>query len=201
MSLLYFPAQASSSGGVWTFISKNSVSSGTSSLEITSGIDSTYPVYKILAWNIQLDNNGAFGYQVSTDTSGHSYGKTATSANYDAFNYTDGGSGGPGLRILSESSDASTALIKIGCNADGDEDADASGSLEMTISNPSDTSGKFKVIDVVTAASAYGGGGYARRYISAAYIDCGTSALTAIEFKPASGTFEGVFALYGLKDS
>ena len=184
------------------FISKNTVSAGTSSLEITSGIDSTYPVYKILAWNIQLNNNGAFGYQVSTDTSGHSYGQTTTSVNYDAFNYTTGASGGPALMIRgSDTNNASTNLIKIGCNSDGSTDSDSSGSLEMVISNPADTSGKFKVVDVVTAASGEGGGQYARRYITTAYIDCGTSALTAIEFKPASGTFEGVFALYGIKDS
>ena len=83
MSLLYFPAQASSSsdGGSLTYISKNTSSAATSSA-FTSDIDSTYTSYIFQIQGIHFNTDSVqFQFQFSTD-GGTSYGVEAVSFMY-----------------------------------------------------------------------------------------------------------------------
>ena len=177
------------------FISKATASSA-SGLEITSDIDSTYPIYKIFASNLitSVGSGPIFTFQVSDD-GGTTYGIAATSVVVDVHHYQTGSSAGP-QRQTGEMLANSTGNIPLGIGTNSTGHA----GFEMTIYDPSDTTAQYKMIDCI-AATCNDGTDYVRRYTTTVMVNAGTSAVDAIKFVPTSGTFSGVFTLYGMKDS
>ena len=178
------------------FISKSTASSA-SSLEITSGIDSTYPIYKIYGNDIITSASAGpkLGYQVSVD-GGSSYGQTATTVNYDLVAYASAASGEHATQQTGEVYHGSTGLQTIGIGTGSTGHA----GFEMTFYSPSLTSANYKMFDCICTVSN-DAAAYVRRFVTATMFNVGTNDIDAIEFKTSSGTFDGVFTLYGIKDS
>jgi len=172
------------------FISKLTVETGSSSAEFTSGIDSTYRIYKIFG-SAYRDATTATGlaYQVSTD-GGTSYGVTTSTTLFHSYNYYND-AGNDLTNVGVESYVATTNFMRFAPTG--------WGGFEMTILDPANTSVDRKTIQVV----AYGDGDH-DDYVNQKY-STGTvatsSAIDAIKFQPSSGNFEAVICLYGLKDS
>ena len=190
-------ASASSNGGStddMIFISKQTASSA-SSLEFTSGIDSTYPIYKIFATDIitSATSGPQLGYQASTD-GGASYGISATTTNFDLL--SNATSGQHAVQQTSECFHSSTALQTIGIGTDTTGHA----GFEMTFYSPSLTSANYKLFDVI-ATVCNDGVSYIRRFMTTTMFNAGTNDIDALKFSTASGTFSGTFLLYGIKDS
>ena len=172
------------------FISKLTVAAGSSSAEFTTGIDSTYRIYKIFgsAYRDATTTTG-LAYQVSID-GGTSYGVTTTTTLFESYNYYD--SSGNTLRNQpAESYVATTNFMRFAPTG--------WGGFEMTLLDPANPSVDRKSIFVV----AYGDADhddYVNQKQSAATVAT-SSAINAIKFQPSSGNFEAVICLYGLKDS
>ena len=79
-------------GGAWNFISKTTAS-GDATIDITSGIDSTYKTYVITLNNIHPEgDNRNFRFNLSED-GGSNYNVTKTSTSFVAY-HSEGGAGG-----------------------------------------------------------------------------------------------------------
>jgi hypothetical protein len=199
MSLLYFPAQASSasSGGALTFISKSTVSGTPSSIEFTSGIDSTYETYMFLLEGITNDSTldgsqSVLQLDVSSD-GGTSYGinaYSATSANYSI-------NGGQALSYLSalDSVNSTNPVSLSGYGETGDTGYNNSGTVYLH--NPtSSTLTKYAVGRI-----SYKNSGGVGDLLSAARFDY-SSDIDAVKFKLSTGNFTaGSISLYGVKTS
>jgi hypothetical protein len=118
--------------GKMTLISSQTAS-GSASISFTSGIDSTYPIYRFEFINIHPSNNGtAFQFNMSID-GGSNYNVTKTTTYFLPYhNEADNSSG----LIYSASSDLaqSTAFQRIILNIGNDNDQSGSGEFPFLIS-------------------------------------------------------------------
>ena len=184
-------------GSNMRLISTHSIENG-ASIQITSGIDSTYDVYlfKFIAINPQSDSTGvdsngtSFTFQVSTN-GGTSYGTAITSTNFVATQST-GGANARYEHVTAGDLAQGTAYQPLGLYVGSETDECISG--ELYLYAPSDTTfvkhfqGKFSNI----SSSAY-----IRNPFVAGYINS-TSAVDAIDFKMATGEFNGTIKMYGI---
>ena len=182
---------SSGGGGVWNLIETLTASSD-STLDFTSGIDSTYDEYVIKYINIHPSVNGTtLQFNGSDDTSSHSYDITKTTTYFQTY-HNEGDSGttlgystgndlaqGTGFQILHQ----------IG------SDNDQAGCGKLWLFSPSDTTFvKHFMIDAQTADPD----DYSVRAFVAGYFNT-TAAITAIQFKTASGNIDsGTISLYGI---
>ena len=177
--------------GNLVFISRSTASSS-SSLSITSGIDSTYKEYIFFIKNMHgsADDN-YLTFNLSAD-GGSNYNVTKTSTAFKAYheeagNYT-------GLRY--ETSDdlaQSTGYQYIGTMiANAGDDTSLSGYLHLF--DPSNTTFVKHFIGASSQNSTYA------NHITFAGYGNTTSAINAIDFKAISGTLDsGTIDLYGVK--
>ena len=184
--------------GKMTLISSQTAS-GSASIEFTSGIDSTYPIYIFKFINIhpQTDGTGEnvdFTFQVSTDT-GSSYGVAITNTHFRAFNYEN--ASGQGLSYLAgEDFAQSTSFINVTENgtSGGANDEHLTGTFHLF--NPSSTTFVKHFITRFNFNTAQDS--FQDQYI-AGYINS-TSAVDAIQFKYSLGNIDsGTIKLYGIK--
>jgi hypothetical protein len=182
------------STGSMTFISEQTASSS-ASISFTSGIDSTYPIYKFEFINMHpASDDISFQFQGSTN-SGSSYGVTITSTMFRATQGEDGSS--TALSYLTGGDLAqSTSYQLLAGSIGSDNDQSVSGNL--FIFNPSSTTfvkhfmGNMQSI----AHSNRSNNQYLTGYFNS------TSALDAFNFKFSSGNIgSGTIKLYGIKDS
>ena len=186
--------KASSGGGVWNLIETQTASSD-STLDFTSGIDSTYDEYVIKYINIHPSVNGTtLQFNGSDDTSSHSYDITKTTTYFQA--YHDEGDSGTTLGYSTGNDLAQGTGFQILHQIGSDNDQAGCGKLWLF--SPSDTTFvKHFMIDAQTADPD----DYSVRAFVAGYFNT-TAAITAIQFKTASGNIDaGKIKLYGLKDS
>ena len=178
--------------GKMTLISSQTAS-GSASIEFTSGIDSTYPIYQFEFINCHpATNQSAFDFQASTD-GGSTYATTLTSTVFFAqqkedntgtkFEYNTG-------EDLAQSTSFQTLFFNTG------SDADESGSGTLTIYNPSSTTFVKHFI------SRCHNNHYADRtgdiYV-AGYFNT-TNSIDAIKFQFNNGNIDsGKIKLYGIK--
>jgi len=169
--------------------------SASASISFTSGIDSTYPIYKFEFINIhQATDIAHLTFQGSTDT-GSSYGVTATSTFfYSSHNEADGGEQLSywTARDLAQS----TSFQILGEDAGNDNDQNYCG--ELLLFNPSSTTFVKHFMSKVqsTMRSDYSTQAYVGGYFNT------TSAIDAIQFKINTGNIDsGTIKLYGIKDS
>jgi hypothetical protein len=168
--------------------------SGSASISFTSGIDSTYPIYKFEFINIHPSNNGtAFQFNMSID-GGSNYNVTKTTTYFLPYhNEADNSSG----LIYSASSDLaqSTAFQSIILNIGNDNDQ--SGSGELSIFSPSSTT---FVKHFMAKNTYYHSDDFTETDFVAGYGNT-TSAVDAIQFKFDSGNIDsGTIKLYGIGD-
>jgi hypothetical protein len=181
--------------GAMTLISTTTASSD-STIQITSGIDSTYPIYVFKFINIHSSANAFISFQADTGTNTN-YNQAITSTFFSAFH--DEAGNYPSLTYRTDDDAAqSTSDVKIGFRTGGGDDADMSISGTLSIFNPS--SSTF-VKHFITRFSSYDTGSYACDTFVAGYINT-TTAITRFRFKMNTGNIDaGTIKLYGIKDS
>ena len=178
--------------GSMVLISEQTASSS-STVSFTSGIDSTYPIYKFVWINChpsqQSGDGEEFQFNLSADT-GSNYNVTktgtyfiATHAESDSstsFSYTDG-------HDLAQS----TSAQRVAVDMDADDDASTSGS--MFLFNPSSTT--FVKHYIVANNYMHSSPLTINSYI-AGYANT-TSAIDAVKFEFSAGTIQsGTIKLY-----
>jgi hypothetical protein len=181
--------------GKMTLISSQTAS-GSASVEFTSGIDSTYPVYKIEFINPN-PNSGAgtctFQFNGSSD-GGSNYNVVKTTTNIQS---THGENDAFALLRYNTSFDIAQGTgFQSLCHGDSNTDADASLSGELFLFNPSSTTYVKHFIARVISYSASG----PDNVYTAGYFNT-TSVINAIKFQFSAGVIEsGTIKLYGIGD-
>ena len=174
-----------------------STASSSSTVDITSGIDSTYKEYIFFFNNMHPSSYSQFAFNGTDDTSSHSFDITKTTTLFMIAHREDGGALQFGYQTgsdLAQGTGNATLSRKI---ATGNDDA-TSG--EMHLFNPSSTTfvkhfmSRLKANQNISAQ-------YNSDNLGAGYLNT-TSAVDAIQFKFASGNIDsGTIKLYGISDS
>jgi len=173
--------------------------SGSASISFTSGIDSTYPIYKFEFINISSSSGQNIQMYFSTN-GGSSYGVTKTTTTFVAEHSEDDTS----VARLTYSTgydkaQSTSPQVIFNINKGGlDLGADASGSGSLLLFNPSSTTYVKHFMGRFNSMSEYPGS--TDNYV-AGYCNT-TSAVNALKFDVVtSGTISGTIKLYGIKDS
>tara|TARA_R110002012_G_scaffold313148_1_gene524494 strand:- start:1159 stop:2157 length:999 start_codon:yes stop_codon:yes gene_type:complete len=182
------PAFEAAVGGATTFISNTTISND-STVEITSGINSTYDIYKIylVGVTVSLDNgsqNFEFQYQI---------GGSFITANYRYAVHRNHSGSATGSGYVSQSASA----IRINADVTGGASTEALDML-ITLYTPSSTS-KHKQI-------TYQGVNFTANNQLENWSGCGINdnagAVTGFRVQPSAGTFPaGNIYLYGVNKS
>ena len=160
-------------------------------------LDSTYPIYLFKFINLHVDTDTAkMQFNFSDDASSHSYDITKTTTVFRATQQENGTNAKVGYNTGNDQAQSTAFhVLNIG---EMDNASSRSSSGELWLFNPSSTTyvKHFMTSAFPNAADAAG------VYVSyiAGYCNT-TSAITAAQFKPNSGTFDGTIKLYGIKDS
>ena len=180
------------SGGAWNLISTQTASSS-STISFTSGIDSTYNEYVFKFYNIHpsLDGGDAdFQFNMSVD-SGSNYNVAKTTSGFYAYQNESGTSSGTDYENAYDLAQG-TGFQFLGADIGNDNDQCLAGTLHLF--EPSSTTYCKHFMFV------------GNRYISAD-LTCNdyfsgygntTSAVDAVQFKMADGTFDGIIKMYGV---
>ena len=182
-------------GGAWNFISKSTASSD-STIDFTSGIDSTYREYLFTFKNIHPASDSAeFSFQADTGTN-TSYNQTITSTFFNAQHRQDAAVSG--LAYAADHDLAqSTSFQRLGYNVDNGNEDSICGTLQ--IFDPS--SSTFVKHFLGTFNYNYDGDGdeaYSFNTFIGGYFNT-TTAITRFRFKFESGNIDaGDICLYGL---
>ena len=180
--------------GNLVLISEQTASSS-ASVSFTSGIDSTYPIYKFEFIKIHPQTDGAL-WQVNFRDGGASYDAVKTSTSFRT--YHDEGDSDTTLGYYSAGDVAQgTGVQRIaGSGVGADNDQCVSG--EMFLFNPSSTTFvKHFMIDSNSSADS----NYSTRTLVAGYCNV-TVAIDGVQFSMSSGNIDsGTIKLYGIKDS
>jgi|TARA_A100001391_G_scaffold48828_1_gene29233 hypothetical protein len=184
--------ETASAGGSLVKISSTTISSGTSTVSITSGIDGTYKEYLFIFNNFHLSNDNAQpGINFSVD-GGSNYNVTKTTTNFSA-SHTEGGSGA--LLGYNGSWDLaqSTGVQYLTAGTGSDNDQSASGFLHLF--DPSNTTFVKHFIAVMNSSTS---DNTSMNLFIAGYGNT-TSAINAVQFSVSAGTLDaGTITLYGV---
>jgi len=182
---------AAISGGALNLISTTTASSS-SSVSITSGIDSTYKEYILKFINIHPQTDGKnLTFQGSTD-GGSSYGVNITSTNF-VVNHNEAGNDTNFYYYNAHDLAQSTSYQVISDYTVNDNDASACGTLH--IFDPSNTT---FVKHFMARFHNYYKPTYSNSTFCSGYFNT-TSAINALDFKFNSGNIDsGVIKLYGV---
>ena len=183
---------ASISGGAMTLISTVTASSS-STLDFTSGIDSTYDEYVFKFYDIHPATDGAYlTFQSDTGTN-TSYNQTVTSTFIYAQN--DEADSDTTLAYATSRDQANgTAFQPISLSIDADGN-DSSFSGQLQVFAPSSTTFTKQWMSI---GNEVGNGYYNYHTHAGGWFDT-TTALTRFQFKMSSGNIDsGVIKLYGI---
>jgi hypothetical protein len=178
-------------GGALNLISTQTASSS-STIDFTSGIDSTYKEYIFKFINIHpATDQSDFTFQVDTGTN-TSYNQTVTNTYFQAYHNESGSASS--LDYLSSYDQAQgTSFIDISHYLGNQNDECCSGTLHLF--DPSNTT---FVKHFICRINSTNGNEYTSDYYSAGYFNT-TTALTRVRFKMASGNIDsGTIKLYGV---
>ena len=189
-------SMASLSTGSMTLISEQTASSS-ASIEFTSGIDSTYPIYKFEFFNIHPATRSNFTFNMSND-SGSNYNVTKTTTDILAYHKEDGGFSF--LQYGGNDLAQGTGEVIISDLVNTNNDDNTSGNIFLF--NPSSTIFVKHFMGRSSTTRLNNGG---EIYMFDAHIagyGNTTSAIDGIRFKFSSGNIDsGTIKLYGIKDS
>ena len=196
-SLSSVTSAASAPAGAITLISTTTASSS-STISITSGIDSTYPIYLFKFINIHPGTdtgNNRLTFQGDTGTNTN-YNQSITSTHFRAY-HNEGGSGqGIGYRTATDQANG-TSFQPLG-EGIGAGVADESSSGELYIFEPSSS---VFVKHFLARTHIYSDNNETVDSFVGGYFNT-TTALTRFQFKMSSGNIDsGTIKLYGIKDS
>jgi len=168
--------------------------SNASTASITSGITSTYGEYIFRFYNMNPATNSTnFTFQCSTD-GGSNYNTTVTSSTFWAYHNEDGNDTILGYNTSVDQAQG-TAFQPISPGVGSAADLSAAG--EMHLFNPSSTTYVKNWYSRLTNSS---GDSPTYNYFlqSSGYFNT-TSAINAVQFKMASGNFDGTIKMWGVK--
>jgi hypothetical protein len=179
--------------GKMTLISSQTAS-GSASISFTSGIDSTYPIYKFELIELHPASRTQLTFNFSSD-SGSNYNVTKTTTLFYAIHTEDNITAG--LSYDNTKDLAQGTGFQILTRSDIDEDNDSICSGEIFLFNPSSTTFVKHFISRMQQM-AYNNAS-ADTYV-AGYGNT-TSAIDGVQFKMASGNIDaGTIKLYGIGD-
>ena len=177
--------------GKLTLISSATASSS-SSVEFTSGIDSTYDEYVFYFVDINpATDDVTFGFQCSTD-GGSSYGMTVTSTYFRAWHSQDDTSTG---LTYDTNRDIAQGTGQIALTDSIGSDSDQSSAGELFLFSPSSTS---KVKHFYSTGNSDTHSNHSKNNFGAGYINDASNDIDAIKFYMSSGNFDGNIYLYGV---
>jgi len=166
---------------------------GAASVNFTSGINSTYPIYMFELINCTCSNNGrGIDFYLSTD-GGTNYNANKTTTIINAYHSESGGSGTlqqiTGVKSPVDSGDGLFLNYT---------DGSASGmSGTLLLFNPSGTT---HYSHFMARTNGKNDDDTTNDLFSAGYVNS-TSAVNAVRFDTFDGNIIGTFKLYGIKDS
>jgi hypothetical protein len=177
--------------GNLVFISRSTASSS-SSVSITSNINSTYKEYIFIFNNIHpATHNVIFQFNLSTD-GGSNYNATKTTTHFRAYHTEDDSATDLAYRSAEDLAQ-STDYQKLTGSVGNDNDSSCSGILRL-FEPSSDTYVKHFIVEVQNMI----GNASSRHDFVAGYANT-TSAINAIDFKFASGNIDsGTIDMYGV---
>ena len=167
--------------------------SGSASIEFTTGIDSTYPIYKFEYINCHPSSASTLSFLGSTN-GGSSYGVTVTNTNFSALHFESGSSSSLDYQT---GSDQAQSTSNISLHRNLGDDAEHNGVGTLFIYNPSSTTFVKHYIGTLNTSGA---SDFSANDFVAGYFNT-TSSVDAFKFLPDSGTISGTIKLYGIKDS
>ena len=178
--------------GDLVFISRSTASSS-SSLSITSGINSTYKEYIFILNSIHpASDNISFQFNGTDDTSSHSFDITKTTTAFNAYHNEADSETGFEYRSADDVAQG-TGYHTLSHQASNDNDASLSGFLHLF--DPSNTT---FVKHFVARISGNNEDNHAQDNFSAGYFNT-TAAITGLDFKFSSGNIDsGTIDLYGV---
>jgi hypothetical protein len=181
--------------GKMTLISSQTASDS-ASISFTSGIDSTYPIYKFEFINIHPSGAGS-EFQVGFRDGGTDYDATKTTTVFYAYHMEDD-SATTLTYNSSEDLAQSTAFQDLTTAAQIGTDNDESASGEMYLFNPSSTTFVKHFISNVNYVSDDDTTHFVTNYV-AGYCNV-TAAIDAVQFKLDTNNIQsGTIKLYGIK--
>ena len=182
--------------GSMVLLSEQTASSS-ASVSFTTGIDSTYPIYKFEFINVHPQNDAVnFQFNLSTD-GGSNYNVTKTTTSVYAFQDEAGGSTGLGYHTPTDLAQ-STAFQQLNNTGGIGNDNDQSLSGTLQIFNPS--SATF-VKHFIACTNQYQNANNTIEAFIAGYGNT-TNSVDAVRFQMSSGNIDsGTIKLYGIKDS
>jgi len=196
-SLSSVTSAANFPAGAMTLISTTTASSD-STISITSGIDSTYPIYLLKFINVHPETDNATStnyFEVNFRDGSTDYDATKTTTVFRAYHFEDDST----QAIAYETSHdlaQSTSFQKIAQGISADNDHSVVGTLHLF--NPSSTTFVKHFLCETTNAHATNA---SYRWNVAGYCNT-TTAIDGIQFKMTTGNIDsGTIKLYGIKDS
>ena len=177
-------------GGAWNFISKQTASAD-STINFTSGIDSTYRKYLFTFKNIHPSDDGA-DFSVGFRDGSTAYDATKTTTVFRAYHYEN--DSGAGLGYLTGHDLAqSTDFQNVADVSGNDNDNNLSGELKLFA--PSDTT---FVKHFMSRMNGTHGPDFSIDYFAAGYCNV-TAAIDGVQFKFVSDEIQdGTISLYGI---
>ena len=177
--------------GIPTLISTHTASDS-SSVDITSGIDSTYDEYMFVMTDINPATDGG-GWEFQVNAAGQSgFNETVTTTIFTAHQNESGSvtelSYAPG-----NDQAQGTAYIDL-CSGGTGNDADSSAAGVLHLFSPASTT---YVKHFYAQTSFHHPSDYAMISFLGGYINT-TSAIDEISFKMSTGNFDGVIQMYGI---
>jgi len=178
-----------------TLISTATASSS-SSIEFTSGIDSTYDVYQFEFINIHpATNRSDLDFNMSTD-GGSNYNVTKTTTFFRSFNFENDNNRGLGYLTANDLAQ-STGEQMLSNFITNENDSNASGSLYL-FAPSSDTFVKHFISDINHGGEDNSGNNFSYESFVAGYGNT-TSAINAVRFQMSSGNIDaGTIKMYGI---
>ena len=176
--------------GIPTLIS-TSTASNASSVDITSGIDSTYDEYMFVCTDIGPATDSAdFGFQVNV--AGQSgFNEVMTTSSFMTYHAEDGSAADIGYEINHDQAQG-TGYQKL--TDDGGNGSDESSAGILHLFSPSNTT---YVTHFYSRFHQYHKNSRADTLFIGGYINA-TGAVDEISFKMSSGNFDGVIQMYGI---
>jgi len=184
--------------GSMVLLSEQTASSS-ANISFTSGIDSTYPIYRFEFINCHPATDSSVSdaelrFQVDTGTNTN-YNQTITSTYFRSQHQEGGGGAELGYRTSGDQAQG-TSFQKLAEGQGADNDQSLSG--QMYLFNPSSTTFVKHFLSNVTYSHH---GDYTMNAYVSGYVNT-TTALTRVQFKMTNGNIDaGTIKLYGIKDS
>ena len=184
--------EAGDIGGSLVLISTTTASSS-ATIDITSGIDSTYKEYQVHFFDVHPQSGSRLAFQVDTGTN-TSYNQTITSTAF-VTRHDEGDTGGDLGYNTGDDLAQSTSFQRLSCGGTVETDADASATGILHLFDPSNTT---FAKNFIATMQIYNNDQSSHNSYVAGYINT-TTAITRIRFKYESGNIDaGTFKLYGV---